>query len=422
MSVAGRVGGDPARVSGPGTRALATGSALVMAGALPGMLPAALAVRIRADFPLSAAALGFAVSLLFLASALLSPVCGRVVGRIGPVAGMRVAAAVIATSCLVVAATARSAAALTAGILMAGAGNAMTMPAVSALLQREIARNRLGAAFGAQSAGGSFAGLLAGLSVPLIAIPFGWRWAFVGTAVLAVAAAASAGSAAHATAPDENGAWRPAARGSAARSGAGGSAALRGGGAPAAGSARGLAVASALASAAAVALISFLTLYAIDRGISETEAGLLLAAVGGGSSLSRIVLGAAADRTGGDPLRPVAVLLGIGAVGYLVLAAEPAAAVVLGALLAGTLGWCWHGALTLAVVHDGPGAAATGVGILMAGVFAGAVAGPFLIGLLVERDAFTGAWLVCAACSAGAALIVTGVRRRGLRRAALSGP
>ena len=68
--------------------------------------------------------------------------------------------------------------------------NAFGGPAVAALLRREVAVHRQGLAFGAQQSGGTLGSLLAGLALPLVAIPFGWRWAFLAVAVLALTAAA----------------------------------------------------------------------------------------------------------------------------------------------------------------------------------------------------------------------------------------
>ena len=51
---------------------------------------------------------------------------------------------------------------------------------------------RQGLAFGAQNSGATLGALLAGLALPVVAIPLGWRWAFVLVAALALAAAALA--------------------------------------------------------------------------------------------------------------------------------------------------------------------------------------------------------------------------------------
>jgi MFS family permease len=170
-----------------------------------------------------------------------------------------------------------------------------------------------------------------------------------------------------------------------------------------------LALAAALASAAGVGLVSFLVLYAVDNGMSETGAGLLLAGVSLAAATSRVALGVVADRGGRDPLRPVVVMLAGSVAAYVLLIAGAPVAIAGGALLAGGLGWAWPGALNLAVVQRRPEAPAWAVGVMMSGLFAGAVAGPLTIGLMAENGLFSEAWLACAAFALLAALTVAAV-------------
>ena len=130
------------------------------------------------------------------------------------------------------------------------------------------------------------------------------------------------------------------------------------------------------------------------------------------------MLGAVADRRGHDPLRPVAAMLLVSVAAYGLLIVGAPAAIALGAVLAGGLGWAWPGALNLAVVQRSPDAPAWAVGIMMAGLFAGAVAGPLVVGLLAERELFSAAWLTCAGFSLLAALTVAAVIAAGNREAA----
>ena len=88
---------------------------------------------------------------------------------------------------------------------------------------------------------------------------------------------------------------------------------------------------------------------------------------------------------------------------------------MIGALLAGSLGWAWPGALTLAVVQRSPQAPAWAVGVMMTGLFAGAVAGPLIVGLLAEHDAFSAAWVVCAGFALLAAATTWATRRAAAR-------
>ena len=260
---------------------------------------------------------------------------------------------------------------------------------MSALLRRTVEAGRHGVAFGAQQSGASIGALLAGLALPAVAIPFGWRWAYLVAALIAVIAAASAPEAG--PLPETGAALEEGTRRVRAI--------------------RALAVSAALASAAGVGFISFLVLYAIDRGIGEGAAGLLLGAMSLTATISRVGLGVLADRSGGDPLRLTAWILAASVAGYLLLIVGEPAVIVLAALLVGSVGWSWPGTLTLAVVFRRPEAPAWSVGVMMSGLFAGAVAGPLLVGLLAEHDHFAAAWSLCAGLALASAATIALTRR-----------
>jgi MFS family permease len=159
---------------------------------MPGFLAASLAPRIRTDFAFGDSTLGVAVALFYVVSASGSIPAGRLVDRVGAAWGMRLAAAFTTISCLAVVTLAQSAASLTALMLIGGLANALGAPSVSTLLKLEVAVRRQGLAFGAQQAGAPIGALLAGLALPAVAIPFGWRWAFLAAAALALVAVACA--------------------------------------------------------------------------------------------------------------------------------------------------------------------------------------------------------------------------------------
>jgi MFS family permease len=364
-------------------RSVTTGTALIVAGVLPGFLTASLAPRIRHDFAFGDSVLGLAVATFYLTCMVSSTPGGHLVERIGARRGMQIGAALTAASCLAVAVFAHSAAALICILLVAGLGNALGGPAVSALLRHTVDTGRHGLAFGAQQSGASIGALLAGVALPAVAIPFGWRWAYVVAAALAVAAVALA----PAPAPGELRRLR-----------------VQTEAAPhSVTSIRALAVAAVLASAAGVGFIAFLVTYSIHEGISEGAAGLLLGAVSLASTISRVGLGAIADRSGGDPLRLTALILTGSVAGYLLLIVGEPAVIVLAALIVGSIGWSWPGTLTLAVVSRRPEAPAWAVGVMMSGLFAGAAGGPLLVGLLAEHDHFAAAWSLCAGLALAAA-------------------
>ncbi len=332
-----------------------------------------MAPRIRTDFAFGDSTLGLAVAIFYVVCAIASIPGGHLVERIGATAAIRLGVTLTVVSCLGIALLAGSAAGLIALLLAAGVGNAITGPAVSAMLKREVAGHRQGLAFGAQQSGASLGALLAGLALPAIAIPIGWRWAYAGVALLAIAAAAAT--------PVSDSMPR----------------AVREVHTRGLSSVHALAVAAMLASAAGVGFVSFLVTYSVEHGLAEGAAGLLLGAVSLAATVSRIGLGAIADRAGQNALRPLPAMLALSMAGYLLLIVGEPAVIVFAALLAGSVGWAWPGALTLAVVQRSPEAPAWAVGVMMSGLFAGAVTGPLLVGLLAENDAFAAAWIICAA-------------------------
>ncbi|HEX5909013.1 MAG TPA: MFS transporter [Thermoleophilaceae bacterium] len=371
------------------TRALVTGVALIVATVLPGFLTASLATRIRDDFSFENSALGLCVAVFYVVSAAASNPAGRLLERIGPVRGMRLAAALTAVSCLTVVLAANSTATLTAALVLAGVANGLGSPTVSALFKRLIPEARQGMAFGAQQAGAPLGSLLAGLALPLIAIPFGWRWAYAAAGLMGLVAVALAPRGVAAPAP-----------GSRAKPPRGFTAI------------HGIAIAAALASAAGVGFVSFLVSYSVENDISEAAAGLLLGGVSLASAMSRIVLGSVLDRSRADALMPLALMLAVSVGGYLLLMADQPALIVVAALVAGSLGWAWPGGLNLAVVQRSPDAPAWAVGVMMTGLFAGAVAGPLLVGVLADHGHFDSAWLLCGAFALGAAATLAVTRRR----------
>jgi MFS family permease len=372
-----------------GRRAVLLAVAVATAGVLPGFLTGGLAVQIRGELGFGQGALGVAVAVFFAASALASAVSGRVVERVGSSSGMRLAAAVSAASLLAVAVLAGSWWGLVFCLVLGGVGNAISHPATHLLLAREVPQNRQGLAFGVKQAAIPTATLLAGLAVPLIATTIGWRWAFTGGAALAlcVALLVPKGS-------EEEGTRSPVK-------------AARAGDVPLAPLVL-LALGIGLGSAAANPLGAFVVESAVATGIEVGAAGLLLAlgsAVGIGV---RVVFGHLADKLDSGRLRLVAGMLGVGTIGFVLLASGVVPLLVIGVVFAFGAGWGWPGLFNFAVVKSNPRAPAAATGITQTGASSGAAVGPLAFGLLVEGTSFGTAWLVSGAVAlvAAAAILV----------------
>lgn len=365
------------RSSSPRRSAVA-GLAVNVGVNLPGFLVASLIVQMRDDFALSASALGIALALFYSVSAIFIAPIGRIVDAVGAIRGLYAACVLGAVSALGIALLAGSPVALTALLIPSALAKAAAAPGVASLMARDVPQERRGIAFGLQHSAPPIGMLLAGLALPLVALPLGWRWAFAANAVLLVAsglllprhgllrrAAAARGEGPHPRGRD-----------------------LR--------TVHVVALAAALASTAGIGMLSFLVVFAVSAGLGPAQAGALLALTSAVAVVSRLGLGALHDRRPSDLLMQVAVLLMVCSIGFLLLATETPALLVPGALIAGGVGWAWQALAGLAVVTDNPTAPAQAAGIQMTGFFVGAVVGPLLVSTIAAKAGFGPTWLVCA--------------------------
>jgi MFS family permease len=375
-----------------GARALtAWTTALLLMGVLPPYLIASLAVSMREDFAFSAGALGAAAGLSFAAAAVVSPIPGRMVHWLGLRRGVVLAASVVSASSLSLATWADSATDVILLMALHGAGSGIGTPTYSALLAREVPAERHGTAFGLLTSAPQMAVLAAGLALPLVAVPLNWRAAFVVPAVgslVCLAALWRTGRLATPVGPAQEPpgwGWRSRA-------------------------VRRLALATVLMSASGVGMRSFLVLFAISIGFSSSVGGVLLSATALLALVTRLGVGVLLDRRPGDPFARAAALMALCAAGFVLMAMGGAVAVVIGAVLAGGIGWGWQSPLTVALLGasgDAPGAA---LGLQLGGFYLGAVVGPPLVALLADQASYSVAWVGCCALTAVAACIALTAR------------
>ena len=400
--------GGPAVPSRLGPVRAATVAVAVLGSAiLPVILIATLAARIADDIPLGSKKLGFAVAVFWAAAALSAPAAGRLVDRVGGGTGVHAAGAVSALGSLGIAILADGYAALVALLALCGVGSALAAPGMSALVSRQMDPGRRGTVIGFQQSGPPVATLVAAVALPLVAEPLGWRACFAIAAALAVVAAASVPGAEcdlpHRASTGQTAGLLP------------------------------LALGGGLAAAAASAAVAFLVPFALDEGLGTTGSAAVLAGASACAVAARIALGIRADRTGADRFVPMGVLLVAGASGFVLLATAATWAIVVGSLLAIGAGWGWAGLLILAAIERRPDAPGAAVGSAVSGLFAGAVLGPLVAGLLSDVSP-RAVWLACAAASLAAAALLLGERgapelsgrsaprRRASRRAAARTP
>jgi MFS family permease len=380
-------------------RVLAGTAAITTACVFPAFLMGAMAVQVRDDLGFSETGTGLGVAAFFAAAALSSLALGRVTERRGARWGLRSSGGVSAGASLAVAGLARSLPVLCVLLAVAGAANALCQPAANLLIARHLPVHRQGLAFAIKQAAIPLATLLAGLAVPVIALSVGWRWAFVAAAILALGSALLA--------PDVDPAERTSARSREARP-------------EARSDTRGavmavLAVGIGFGAAAAGTLGAFLVSAAVEAGMSEGGAGLLLT---GGSLLGitvRVLAGVRADRRDGGHLRVVAAMLAAGAVAYALLATMRLGVFIVAAPLAFATGWAWPGLFNLAVVRANPSSPAAATGLTQTGTYLGAVSGPLLFGLVAEAVSYRAAWLLAGGFAVLAALAMI-AGRNALRR------
>jgi MFS family permease len=377
---------------------------VVTGGALPGFLTGGVSVQLRADLHFGESALGIAVGAFFAAAALSSAVLGRTAERLGPTASMRCSAACSAAALLGVAAGARSYTTLLLWLALGGVANALAQPAANLFIATTVAPERLGMAFAVKQSGIPAATLLGGLAVPTIALTVGWRWAFVAGALLPVAG----GLTIPATARTRR-SRRDAAEAAAARD------PLR------LGPLVVLAVGIGFGAAAAGTLGAFLVIAAVEAGIADGPAGLLVSAGSAIGIAVRLAAGRRADRRTGGHLRAVTLMLVVGSVAYVLYATGVPWVLVAATPVAFGAGWGWPGLFNLAVVRAHPTAPGAASGITQTGTYVGAVVGPVVFGAVAEGVSYRAAWLVAALFALlGAATIAQG--RTLIRRSRVALP
>ncbi|MGI5146991.1 MFS transporter [Plantactinospora sp. CA-294935] len=379
------------------TRTVLAAAVITVAGVLPVFLIGGLAVQLGAELDFSPAGLGLAVAVYFGVSALASVPSGALVERYGPTAAARASLLLVAAAMLAVAAVARSYPVLLALLAAVAVANPLGQMSSNATLAHRVPPGRQGLSFGIKQAAIPAGTLLAGAAVPALALTVGWRWAFVAAAVLALAILPVVPTGQRQVAD-------PAAR--------------RGG--RATGALVALGVAGTLAAGSANALGTFLVDSAAARGLSPGVAGLVLTLGGAVCLLSRILMGALADRRSGGHLNTVAAMLVVGAAGLALLHLAAPLALVVGVVLAFGLGWAWPGVLNFAVVRLHPQAPTTATSITQTGVYAGGCLGPLGLGTLAEHLGYPTMWLVAAAAMllaaglmlVGRRMLLTSLRRR----------
>ena len=266
-------------------------------------------------------------------------------------------------------------------------------------LARTVGGRRMGLAFGLKQSGGPTAALLAGVAVLTLAILAGWRWTFAGFGAFALLAVLSV-----------------------PRSG------LRGVGREAP-SREGdvllgplvvLTIGVGISTAISAAFTGFAVTAAVQQGgLRESMAGIVFALGALTGIVTRVALGHWVDQHPSARFGMPAMLVGTGALGFVVLAlgSGSAAAFVFGVPFSFATAWGWVGLFNYAVTRANSTSPAAATGITLVGSNVGVICGPAIFGVIFARS-YSAAWLAAAVGSLlGAAMLTLGgsLVRRGSR-------
>ncbi len=345
---------------------------------LPIFLTGAMAVQITDELRFGLVGLGGAVAASRLAGAFASPFLGPLADRLGASRSIRYAASVAVVISLGVAITAHTLAVLVFWLAMTGINQSFVQPAANRLISNRVTPRRLGAAFGVKQSAPPLSSMIAGFSVPLLALTLGWRWAFVAAAGCAAVVAITIGSAPPRPAEPSTG-RRISADVSARRI-----LIL-------------LAVAFGLGTSVSAVTTTFYVDAATEAGTSESLAGILLAAASLLAVLTRVVAGTVADRFDRGHLKGCAALVIMGSVGLFLLSvtSEPNI-MALGVVMALVGTWGFNGVYWFALIRRHPNSPGALTGYVAPGAQIGGTVGPLLFGVIAHSYGYSPAFVATA--------------------------
>jgi len=377
-------------------RPIVVASTVVTAGVLPAFLTGAVAVEMGGELGLTLSSLGALVGVHFGAAALTVALAGHMVEHLGAKRGIRLGAALALLSAAGIALVAGSDLSVGLFLALGGVANGIAQTSANLYLVRSIPSRWQGLAFGIKQSAIPLATSLAGLSVPLLALTFGWRYAFGMAALLAATVMVIRVDTSPVAEPG-----RPGDRDGDSSTMPAGTATLAL-----------LGVVAFLGVWGGQAMGAFLVSSTVAGGISQGVAGVLLTVGSFSAVVVRVVVGWHVDRSRLPGLRLIGWMLLVGAAGLAAIAGQAPILLWVGPLLAFAGGWGWPGLFVHAVVRMRPADPARATGITQTGVFAGATLGPPAFGALVEATSYPVGWIATAVAAALAGGMVLAMDRR----------
>ena len=347
-------------------------------GVLPLYLVSAQILQIGNELGFGVAQLGIATATFNALAALAANRAGRVVAGLGPGRSLRLGGSLTVIASLI-AALASEPWLVPLAMAVGGAANGLMQVAANVTIFDGVAIRHQGLAFGAKQASVPLASVLAGISLPVIGLAFGWRWAFAGASVLALILAVSAPQLDMTRSESRNeGSFRRPPR-----------------------SLLLLMVAGLCGAAAGNGVSLFIVPSAVDIGIKEAVAGAVLAAASILVVAVRLGAGWIVDRRRSGGYAEMAWLVGAGTVGAVVLMTAAAPGLYLVAMPVALLGaWGWPGVIFFTVVHSHPDFPAGASGLVLSSNLTGTVIGPLVVGALAGGGNYPAAWLFVAVVAA----------------------
>ena len=367
-------------------------------GALSVLAVAPLAPFLLESLQLTRAQVGWFLPAVYLGGVLMSLPAGWLTDRLGVRATLALGQLVIGVGVILAALGANLAACL-ACLVFAGFGFSVLNPASGKAVVEWFPPRRRGVAMGIKQTGLTLGGLTGALTLPPLALAFGWHTALIAAGTLSLVSAALVAlvyrsPAVTAVAPTAARVRVGELRVFLRRPGV-------------------LVVffSGLVLSIAQSSVLAYLALYTRETfAVSAVAAGQFLALAQVGGTASRLAWGAVSDRLFGGRRRPgvvVNALIGAGAYGALALGAWlPVPLVIPLAVIAGAGAFGWVG-LYFALVAEIGGARYAGLltGVAVAFAWSGVLVGPPGFGLLLDATgAYTVPWLVLAAISLAVAL------------------
>nr|WP_260693634.1 MFS transporter [Streptomyces sp. BHT-5-2] len=363
----------------------------------------ALGPLLVGELRMSRAMLGLTTTAGFGAAAVLSPVAGRVVDRVGPRRCL-IALLWLVGVALALIAWAPAYGVLLAAVAVGGVPQALANPATNKVIRAAVPVARRGAVTGAKQSGVQLGAFAAGLPLAALAGGIGWRGAVWVAASLAVVAALWAVRGLPADAlPDGPSLC------AVGKPDGGGMSSAGPGADSVVGSVVGwLLVFSLLLGAGVASVNTYLALFGAQRlGLAPTSASVLVAVLGLAGIAGRMGWSRAAGRPGRAVVLPAVLAGGAVVAGLLLVAALRVPVLVwVSAVAVGVFAVAGNAVSMVVVIQRAaPGRAGRDSALVSAGFFAGFAAGPPAFGALVESSGYGPGWLLVAVEFAAACLV-----------------